>query len=134
MAIRRHPLAVPQGRRHCNRHSYGRVLRAGFTLIEIMIVVLIIGILLSIAIPNFVKTRETTRTKSCVENLTKIQGAKEMWAMDNNKGATAAVNAATDLVPDYLKKLPACPSGGTYTEGAVNVTPTCSIGGTHKID
>ena len=99
-----------------------------------MIVVLIIGILLAIAVPNFIKTRETTRSKSCMENLTKIQGAKEMWAMDNNKAATAAVNAATDLVPAYLKKLPECPSGGTYTEGAVNVTPTCSVGGTHKID
>ncbi len=108
--------------------------RAAFTLIEIMIVVLIIGILLSIAVPNFVKTRETTRSKSCIENLHKLQGAKEMWAMDNNAPPDSAVNGATDLVPEYLRLLPTCPSGGTYTLGAVNTIPTCSTGGTHTLN
>jgi len=108
--------------------------RAAFTLIEIMIVVLIIGILLAIAVPNFIKTRETTRTKACVENLHKLQGAKEMWAMDNNAPQDTTVNGATDLVPEYLRLLPTCPSGGTYTLGVVNTTPTCSTGGTHILN
>src|SRR5947209_15377900 len=57
--------------------------RKGFTLVEIMIVVLIIGILLAIAVPNFIKARETSRTKSCVANLKQIDAAAEQWAMDN---------------------------------------------------
>ncbi len=67
--------------------------KGGFTLIEIMIVVLIIGILLAIAIPNFMKARESSRTKSCVANLKQIQAAKEQWAMDTKAASGAAVDA-----------------------------------------
>ena len=68
---------------------------AGFTMIEIMIVVLIIGILLSIAAPNFAKAREQTRKKSCVGNLRQIQYAKDAYLMDNNL-ATTVTPADTD--------------------------------------
>src|SRR5436853_7583979 len=70
--------------------------RKGFTLVEIMIVVLIIGILLAIAIPNFVKARETSRTKSCIANLKQIEAAKEQWAMDT-RAASTATPASSDL-------------------------------------
>src|SRR5438093_9754756 len=90
--------------------------RRGFTLVEIMIVVLIIGILLAIAVPNFVKARETSRAKACVANLKQIEGAKEQWAMDT-KAATNATPGTTDLFPTYVRNTPACPSGGTYTLG-----------------
>ncbi|MGQ9488082.1 MAG: competence type IV pilus major pilin ComGC [Armatimonadota bacterium] len=100
----------------------------GFTLVEIMIVVLIIGILLAIAVPNFVRARESSRTKACVSNLKQIDAAKEQWAMDNNKSNGDAC-AMTDLVPAYIKSEPSCPSGGTYTVGNVGVNPTCSIPG-----
>jgi len=56
--------------------------KGGFTLVEIMIVVLIIGILLAVAVPNFLKARENSRTKSCVANLKRICTAKEQWAID----------------------------------------------------
>ena len=110
--------------------------RHAFTLIEIMIVVLIIGILLSIAVPNFVKAREATRTKACVENLMKIQWAKEQWALENNKPADNAVTDA-DIAGSFkfLQALPDCPAGGGYDiGGTVNAVPSCSRGGTHAIN
>lgn len=100
----------------------------GFTLVEIMIVVLIIGILLAIAVPNFIKARETSRTKSCISNLRQIDAAKEQWAMDN-KAADGDAVAWADIVPDYIKSQPECPSGGTYTVANVGTNPTCTIAG-----
>ena len=103
--------------------------RSGFTLIEIMIVVLIIAILLAIAIPNFLRARETSRAKSCSANLRQIETAKEQWAMDNKKGAGDTPDLAADLVGTYIKSTPTCPSGGAYTVGDMSTRPTCDIGG-----
>ena len=100
----------------------------GFTLIEIMIVVLIIAILLAIAVPNFLRARETSRAKSCQGNLRQIETAKEQWAMDTRAAASASVSSMDVLVPDYIKATPACPSNGTYTIGDMQTRPTCSIG------
>lgn len=111
-------------RRNKNRH--------GFTLVEIMIVVLIIGILLSIAVPNFIKARENTRVKTCVAQLNRIESAKEQWAMEMKKNNGDAPNPG-DLVPDYIKGNQTCPSGGTYNLGSVGTKATCSIGGTHVL-
>src|SRR5712691_221197 len=108
--------------------------RKGFTLVEIMIVVLIIGILLAIAVPNFIKARETSRTKSCIANLKQIDAAKEQWAMDNKK-TSADTPLVADLVgtgaTNYIKNTPTCPSNGTYTANAVGTSPVCSIGDPH---
>src|SRR5215468_9991742 len=94
--------------------------RRAFTLIEIMIVVLIIGILLAIAVPNFVKARESSRRKACIANLRQIEAAKQQWAMDNKKVSSDAPDFS-DLVGStkYISGStnPACPSGGSYTIG-----------------
>ena len=99
----------------------------GFTLVEIMIVVLIIGILLGIATPNFLKARESGRQKTCISNLRQIEAAKDQWAMDTKKDAGTAT-AFTDLVGAtlYLKSNPTCPANGTYTVNAVGTNATCS--------
>ena len=65
-----------------------KLTKKGFTLVEIMIVVAIIGLLAAIAIPNFVKARETAQQNACINNLRQISAAKQQWALENN--ATAA--------------------------------------------
>ena len=101
--------------------------KLGFTLVEIMIVVAIIGLLAAIAIPSFVKARTNSQTNSCKENLRQIEGAKEQWAMDNGVAQASAIN--TTGVATYLKsgKFPACPANGTYTYGAIGTDAGCSI-------
>ncbi len=104
----------------------------GFTLVEIMIVVLIIGILLAIAVPNFIQARNTSRTKTCIANMRQIESAKEQWAMETNQASTA-VPVQGDLYPTYMKSWPTCPAAGTYTIGAISASPTCSVGGAHVL-
>ena len=100
----------------------------GFTLVEIMIVILIIGVLMSIAVPSFVQARESGRRSSCLGSLKEIETAKERWAMDNKKTNGDTVDF-TDLVGStlYIKSTPSCPQGGTYSVNAVGATPTCSV-------
>ena len=100
--------------------------RKGFTLVEIMIVVAIIGLLAAIAIPNFVKARERAQTEACIANLRQIEGATQVWAVDTGAASTAAV-AMGNLVPDYIRTTPICKGGGVYNLTTVNNRPTCNV-------
>jgi len=102
--------------------------KKGFTLVEIMIVVAIIGLLAAIAIPNFVKARETAQTQACIANLKQIEGAIQVWAVDTGQSDTATPTWA-DLTPNYIRTQPSCPSGGNYVLPAVSERPTCTIAG-----
>src|SRR5438552_1650687 len=100
--------------------------KAGFTLVEIMIVVAIIGLLAAIAIPNFVKARQSSQRNACMANLKQMDGAKASWALEQKKNNTD-VPVDSDLFGStaYIRDKPACPGGGNYTIGRVDVKVFC---------
>ena len=95
-----------------------------------MIVVAIIGLLASIAIPSFVKAREKAQQVACAKNLQNIEATKQMWATENRKVGTD-VPADDDLfgAGKYIRTKPPCPANGTYTLQSVDDKPTCSVAG-----
>ena len=108
-----------------------QISKAGFTLVEIMIVVAIIGLLAAIAIPNFVKARSTSQANGCINNLRQINAAESQFALEQHKTTGDPINFPDDLTP-YIKmnssgSLPACPAGGTYDCPSVGTNASCTL-------
>ena len=110
----------------------------GFTLVEIMIVVAIIGLLAGIAIPNYLQARTTANRNVCINNLQQIEGAIQRWSMETRRDEGQPVTYAD--IRDYLKRSVACPAGGTtfedsYTISTVETAPACQRKpATHKLE
>ena len=110
--------------------------RTGFTLIEIMIVVAIIGMLAAIAIPNFVRARLQAQRTTCIANLRTIDGAKQQWALDARVSPTGAPGISE--IQPYMGRgtagtAPTCPADSadsfatSYSINDLQSAPSCQI-------
>lgn len=106
--------------------------RFGFTLIELMIVIAIIGVLAAIAVPNFRKIRARAQRKSCYANLRTIHGAVEWYSADENINYSVSDDAGFDVLVQlgYLQARPDCPEAGSYTAAGGADQAVCSVHGT----
>jgi prepilin-type N-terminal cleavage/methylation domain-containing protein len=86
----------------------------GFTLVEIMIVVSIIGLLLAIALPNFLKARRKSFIRTAQASLKQIEGAYEQFLLDGGTAVVAITEVESRVTPDYVKVWPTCPGGGLW--------------------
>ena len=104
---------------------------SGFSLIELIIVVTVMAILITMALPNFYRTRILTRRTICQNNLRQIEAAVDRWVFENNiNEGVVASSSEEEVIYSYLRGgKPECPSNGIYTINAVGTFPpvSCSV-------
>jgi len=102
---------------------------SGFTLVEIMVVVAIIGLVTATAVPNYIKSHRTAQRNVCIANLQQLSEAKDIFAMNENLKVEAPVSILLNLIPDYIKAEPECPVCGVYAIGSVGGPTQCTHNG-----
>ena len=131
----------------CGHMAHSRIKRSGGTLsgaslalagmitgyVSLGLSLLLIPLMLAIAVPNFVKARQSAQTNMCINNLRMIDGAKETCVLEKKLTPETALTPA-DLNPYLRTPFPAikCPAGGTYSINKIGEPPTCSVPG-HKL-
>jgi prepilin-type N-terminal cleavage/methylation domain-containing protein len=106
--------------------------RSGFTLLEIMMAVTIIGFLAGLAIPAFMKSRRTTQATRCINNMGQIEAAKEQWSMETFADIGSDC-FESDITMYFKKGFPKCPASGTYTVNPIGSNVICSVSGMHVL-
>jgi prepilin-type N-terminal cleavage/methylation domain-containing protein len=102
--------------------------KGGFTLVEILIAVAVIGLISAVAFPQFMKARSSAAMNICISNLKRIEEGKDLWAVWEGGNQNDTPTWA-ELIPDYLRKMPSCPLGGTYSINRMDADPTCTMDG-----
>ena len=96
----------------------------GFTLIELMVVVVIIGILVAIAVPLYNNVQNNARQNACDANVRTISGAAAMYVAQYPANSFPT-DIQADLVGPFLQQMPTCPFGGTYTVNGTTGIASC---------
>ena len=107
--------------------------RRGFSLVELLAVVLILAVLAAVAIPLYINTRRSSAARTCKGNLAAIASAESAWALRN--GAYTATMASLVGAPEGLSETPLCPlDGDDYTMAIATgtLTITCPNAATHE--